>query len=335
MRNAALAGILAISLIAVLAIFGVQRKDPFPEPLAQRDAVRLAIVGDIMLGREVGTLMDTNGYDYPLKNISAFLKNFDISIGNFEGTVRDIYNYRDGLKLKFSFSPKSLTQLVDANFSIMSLANNHAFDYDTAGFEETRQKLQSVGISPLGHPYDVSKGIVTTVELKNRLVSFLGFNATVPAFDTLKAADLVSKTKSENPSSTLIVLIHWGDEYVATHNATQEKIAHALATSGANLIIGTHPHVVQDVELYQDTLIFYSLGNFVFDQNFSAETKKGLMLGVELHATSTDVGLFPVNIVRSQPTLMNKAERTLFLETVSKKSPAALRDQILKGLLTF
>lgn len=337
MRNAALAGVLAICLMAGLAILGATHK-PAPKPVVEptvAPAVKIAIVGDIMLGREVGTLMDKNGYDYPFKNISDFLKNFDLSVGNFEGTVIDKYNYRDGLALKFSFSPKSLAQLIDTNFGVVSLANNHAFDYGPTGFEETKAKLQAVGISPLGQPYDLTKGIVTTVELKDKKISFLAFNATVPVFDTAKAEDLVAKTKAEHPDSLLLVLVHWGDEYKLSHNKKQETIGHALVDSGADLIIGSHPHVVQDIERYKNKVIFYSLGNFVFDQNFSRATQEGLLLGMQLNATTTEVGLFPVNIIKSQPSLMSKTERATFLASLAEKSPTDLGEEITKSLITF
>ncbi len=341
MRNAALAGLLAICLMAGLAIFGATHKVELQKRAVEATVippqapVKIAVTGDIMLGREVGTLMDKNGYDYPLALISPFLKNFDLSVGNFEGTVLEKYNYHDGLKLKFSFSPKSLTQLVNANFGVVSLANNHGFDYGADGFEETKSHLQSEGISPLGHPYDLSKGIVTTVELKGRHVSFLAFNATVPVFDTVKAQDLVAKTKAENPDALIMVLIHWGDEYAPKHNKTQETIGRALIDSGADVILGSHPHVVQDIERYKSKIIFYSQGNFVFDQNFSEATKEGLVLGLELHATSTDIGLFPITIIKSQPALMTKDARIGFFSQLADKSPAELSEQIKSGLLSF
>lgn len=342
MRNAALAGLLAICLMAALAIFGATSRTaqkrpagwpPLANSKATPQAVKIAVVGDMMLGREVGTLMNKNGYNYPLSLITPFLKNFDLSVGNFEGTVREKYNYRDGLALKFSFATSSLAQLIEANFGVVSIANNHAYDYGVDGFDETKSHLQAVGVSPLGHPYDLSRGIVTTVELKGRSISFLAFNATVPVFDTAKAQDLAAKTKAENPGATLMVLIHWGDEYISRHNKKQEEVGHALIDSGADIILGTHPHVVQDIERYNNKLIFYSLGNFVFDQNFSEATKQGLVLGIEFQATSTEVGLFPVNIIKSQPQLMSKEVRSAFLSALADKSQAELRGQIKSGLI--
>ena len=75
---------------------------------------------------------------------------------------------------------------------------------------------------------------------------------------------------------------HWGEEYKKIHNAYQEKLAHAVIDAGADLIIGHHPHVSEDVEQYKGKYIVYSLGNFVFDQNFSEDTRNGLVVKVTL-----------------------------------------------------
>ncbi|MFA6006800.1 MAG: CapA family protein [Candidatus Paceibacterota bacterium] len=336
MRNAALAGILAICLMAGLAVVSAKQNATKKNTEAVIiPPVKFAVVGDIMLGRQVGTLMDTNGYDYPLKNISSFLKNFDLSVGNFGGTVREKYNYRDGLAMKFSFSPKSIAQLIDANFGVVSIANNHAFDYGAPGFDETKTNLQASGISPIGHPYDLSKGIVTTVELRDKKITFMAFNATVPVFDTAKAGDLIAKARTENPGSLLVVLAHWGDEYAPEHNSRQESLGRAFVDRGADIVLGSHPHVVQDIERYKNKLIFYSLGNFIFDQNFSDETRRGLMLGVQLNSTTTELGLFPINITKSQSVLMSKAERASFLAAIAEKSPAELASAIKNSLISF
>lgn len=334
MRNAALAGLLAICLFAGLAIFGVKdRVAENRQALTNNRTITLAAVGDIMLSRQVGTLMDKNGYDYPFRDISPFLKNFDLVFANFEGTVSDHYNYKDGLDLKFSFSPRALPQLSDAHVGVVSVANNHGYDYGSIGFEETKKKLQAEGISPVGHPLDVTKGIVTTVDVKDKQLTFLAFNATYPSFDPKKAVELITKTRTENPDSFLILSMHWGDEYKAVHNRSQETFAHQAIDAGVDIILGHHPHVIQDIELYKGKLVFYSLGNFVFDQNFSEATQEGLLLGIQLEGDTVEAGLFPVHIDHSQPKVMGKERRTALLAALAAKSTPELRAQIAEGLI--
>jgi len=334
MKNAALAGILAICLMALLAIAGVTKRDDNTAKIREKlVSPKVAVVGDIMLGRQVGRLMDTYGYDYALSKIVDFLDNFDLAVGNFEGTVLEEFDYAAGMQLKFSTSLAALTQLVNANFGVLSLANNHGFDYGREGFEESKNNLQAVGISPIGHPYDLSNGIVTTVEVNNRILKFVAFNATVPDFDTSSASELVKNSRIDSPEAVIIVIIHWGDEYKATHNDKQEYIGQLLIDAGSDVIFGSHPHVVQDIASYDDKLIFYSLGNFVFDQNFSTETMEGLLVGIQLNATSTEFGLFPVDLSHSQPKLMPKDVRRRFLNDLAAKSPKDLRDEIKSGII--
>ncbi len=79
-----------------------------------------------------------------------------------------------------------------------------------------------------------------------------------------------------------MISFHWGNEYEIHHNSFQENLAHVAIDAGANLVVGHHPHVIQEIEKYKDGYIAYSLGNFVFDQNFSEDTKSGLLLSVTL-----------------------------------------------------
>jgi poly-gamma-glutamate synthesis protein (capsule biosynthesis protein) len=80
----------------------------------------------------------------------------------------------------------------------------------------------------------------------------------------------------------LVVSFHFGEEYQTKHNARQELLAHKAVDDGAKLVIGAHPHVVEDTEVYKESLIAYSLGNFIFDQSFSAATMQGMLLNIKL-----------------------------------------------------
>ena len=131
----------------------------------------------------------------------------------------------------------------------------------------------------------------------------------------------------------MIVFLHWGEEYQLISSSSQRKLAHSLIDAGADLIIGSHPHVVQEIEKYKGKLIFYSLGNFIFDQYFSRETQKGLAVSLELYPSRIIYKLYPYTLFHSQPKLMNEKEREWFLNNLAEKSSADLRSQIKNGII--
>ena len=112
------------------------------------------------------------------------------------------------------------------------------------------------------------------------------------------------------------IFVHWGSEYTHVPSDRQRSLARAFIDAGADLVIGAHPHVVQPVEIYNGKVIFYSLGNFVFDQNFSFATMHGLMIEVDWEKDRTSFGLIPVNIQKGQVTIAGSEERATILETL-------------------
>ena len=133
----------------------------------------------------------------------------------------------------------------------------------------------------------------------------------------------------------IIINIHWGKEYQGKNNQAQQNLAHQIIDTGADLIIGHHSHVVQNIELYNDKLIFYSLGNFIFDQYFSKEVQQSIAIGVEINSSNEIYHLFPINSQLSQPFLMSQQEADLFLADLASKSTANLSEQIKKGTINI
>jgi len=130
----------------------------------------------------------------------------------------------------------------------------------------------------------------------------------------------IRTAKSLSPYNFLIISIHWGEEY---------KIIEA----GADLMIGHHPHVVQNIEKYQGKLIFYSLGNFIFDQYFSPDTQQGLAVGLEIYPDRLVCQLFPIQINLSQPVLMEWDTASEFLIQLANCSDVNLVDEIESGII--
>jgi gamma-polyglutamate biosynthesis protein CapA len=131
----------------------------------------------------------------------------------------------------------------------------------------------------------------------------------------------------------LIVAAHWGIEYQTYFHPTQQRLAHEFIDAGADVILGHHPHVIQPIEVYNNKLIFYSLGNFVFDQDFSTETMQGLGVGLVLNPQQITAYLFPVEIQGFQPRLLEFKKSGMLLAKLAQDSLAdeATKEQIKQG----
>jgi len=123
------------------------------------------------------------------------------------------------------------------------------------------------------------------------------------------------------------------DYYLPKSLISQQELAQQTIEAGADLISGSHSHIVQEIEEYQGKLIFYSLGNFIFDQYFSTETQQGLVVGLELQPARAIFRLFPIQSHLSQPFLMDKETTEDFLEKLAQKSSQCLSAGIEKGII--
>ena len=201
------------------------------------------------------------------------------------------------------------------------------------GLEETKEWLTKYEINFIGNPlYGNSDNLNSTFFRDD--ITFLAFNQIFPFIvkeeEMIKTIKIV---KSLNPDNFLIVSLHWGEEYKLINSPAQQKLAHQIIKAGADLIIGHHPHVVQNIEKYQGKLIFYSLGNFIFDQYFSPDTQQGLAVGLEIYPDKLVCRLFPLQINLSQPVLMEKNKASEFLTQLAKRSDDKLVDEIKDGII--
>lgn len=294
------------------------------------DATLLS-VGDIMLGRYVETLMNSAGENYPFEKIGQFLRGVDIASGNLEGTIIKDHKQTPDFSTKFSFSPRVAKTLRLNNFNLVFLANNHTLDYGENGLAETNDLLKQFEISASGHPSKIEETNVVIKNVRGQQIAFASFNFTSPYPKEQEVFELVKNLKGKN--NFVVVNIHWGEEYALKANDFQKIVAHNLIDNGADLIIGHHPHVVQEVEQYKNKIIFYSLGNFIFDQYFSKYTKEGLAIGTTLNDQGVIYRLFPIDIVQSQPSLMTGVKAQEWLSDLSTRSDPALTDKLKSGMI--
>ncbi len=257
----------------------LEAADP-PEP------VTLAFVGDMMFDRYVRERADRMGYDAILADAVPAFGSSTVRLGNLEGpitTFAPVSDYRvaNANHYRFTFATTTAALLARYGFSAVSLGNNHALNFGGEGLAQTKDWLTRAGVGYLGAPDEP----YTPWRLATN-----GRQIAVYGYDLWNANDVatLSDRITREPSDTFVVVMaHWGDEYAEQPNAQQIAVAHRLVDAGADLIIGSHPHVIEPKEEYRGAWIYYSLGNFVFDQYFSAEVRCGAVVRVTLVPKST------------------------------------------------
>ena len=264
-----------------------------PEPAKTS---KMIFVGDIMLDRGVEQSIKDNGggsYTFPFLKIADYLKSADLAIGNLEGPISD-KGYNVGSIYSFRADPKAIGGLEFAGFDAVSFANNHVFDYTREAFEDTLKRLDKAGIFCVGAGFSEKEAyaskVITVGAAKIAFLAYsnLGSKSWEAEGDSsgiawLSQEDLRSGIKEAKTRADLVVVMfHLGEEYKTTSNSEQKSFARLAIDSGADLVVGHHPHVAQEVEKYKGKYIAYSLGNFVFDQDFSKETMEGLALEVTI-----------------------------------------------------
>ena len=297
--------IIVIGIILFISSFLIEPKvieivPKTDEEKANKEEITLMLVGDIMLDRGVEYMVekyDDGDFKFPFLKIADDLKGAKLLFGNLEGPISD-KGTKVGSIYSFRNDPKAIEGLSYAGFDVISLANNHAFDYGREALEDTFLRLKTAGIDYVGAGFNEGEayGGSTPVikEIEGTKIGFLAYTNLGP--ETWKATERNSgiawinendfekiKKDIENAKSQadiLIVSLHSGEEYLSELTQFQIEFSKAAIDAGANIVIGHHPHVIQRNEKYKDGWIFYSLGNFVFDQAFSEKTMQGQIVEV-------------------------------------------------------
>lgn len=252
---------------------------PLP-PTATPDTrpITVAITGDIMLARSITQQILATSDRYPFNNTADYLAGFDLTVGNLECAVSTLGQATPGKQYTFEATPQGFTRLVAAGFDIVSVANNHSGDYGKAAFSDMLAKLPTYNITPLGGGANLTAAHTPVIKtVHSTRIGFLAYceiqpnsfaaTATAPGHawldPTLMQADIKALRAQVD---FLVVFTHWGIEYQLNQDADQRAMAHLAVDSGADFVVGAHPHVIQPSETYNGKPIVYSLGNFVFDE---------------------------------------------------------------------
>lgn len=282
--------------------------------------------GDMMLDRNVGAKIAKNGLDPLLVSLAGeenrFFMGSDLISANLEGAVtKSGQHYAPVAQNDFAFSTSTVAGLKKYNFNFFNIANNHLTDQGAKGVEETRVNLADLDFDFSGcADAQVGECSAKALEINGVKVSMIGLSMVYHNFDLEQAKKIIVEQKKNN--DLVIINIHWGVEYDHKYNTTQSITAHALLDSGADVIIGHHPHVVQGLEIYNNKPIFYSLGNFIFDQYFSTDTQTGLAVGLSIDQTAKKktIYFYPIKGKNSVVSLMSGLEKDNFLQSLKQWS---------------
>ncbi len=248
----------------------------------QKRIANMLFGGDVMLDRTVRTTVHRLSASYFTDKIHRIFWAQDINMVNIEGPITDNISVSNVTMdnpnhFKFTFSKEQTKEFCDINrINIISIGNNHILNFGRDGLKQTQKFLEENNIDYVGVPEENAKNIVYK-DMGGRKIAFVAYNDFAsPSLE--KTIELVERAKQN--SDFTVVYPHWGQEYNKKMTKKQRDTAHLLVDAGADLIVGAHPHVIEPVEIYKNKVIFYSLGNFVFDQYFSNDVRERLLLNV-------------------------------------------------------
>lgn len=266
-----------------------------------RNVVRVAAVGDVMLGDHpvcfghgVRSTARRLGVSTLLANALPLLREHDLLIGNLECVLSDFnHDERRISSSELRGDPEFADSLNICDFTVFSVANNHMLQHGTEAFQETCANLIRNDISPIGLWEDGFSKVVLR-EIRGVKLALLAYsfrpehfckeNSFYAQASKERVIEQICRIRVDHPDHIVILSLHWGEEYLTTPSAEQVQWAHDFVEAGASLIVGHHPHVLQGFERYKGALIAYSLGNFLFD-SWQQETRESVILSCEI---STD-----------------------------------------------
>ncbi len=239
--------------------------------------ISISFVGDILLASHVENKINQAGLNYPFEKVSSLLSTSDFTIGNLESAIGLGGTPSVNKEYTFRANPKVLEGVKWSGIDILSVANNHVLDYGTSAFYETLESIESVDLQYVGAGRNQAEAFKPVIQNKNgKKVVFFAASRVIPngawhagqkwpgvagIYDPNK---LLKSMEGFNQDDIVVVYLHWGVEKESIPKPYQRKLARLLIDNGADVVIGSHPHVLQGFEFYRDGLIAYSLGNFVF-----------------------------------------------------------------------
>lgn len=235
--------------------------------------------GDMQFDRYIRSVSRKRGGTFIFDGLRSEFQKVDLVVANLEGPITDNTSLSEASaegsrdNYIFTFPPETAALLQKENVKLVNIGNNHILNFNEEGARQTKELLSWAEVDYFGSPLsgDERTSIQTLSDIR---IGFVNYNEFVWK-GRGKAFEDIAAVKSD--VDFLVVYTHWGKEYVPA-TLEMKTLSHEFIDAGADLVIGSHPHVVQEKEAYQGKWIYYSLGNFIFDQYFRPETQAGLVV---------------------------------------------------------
>ncbi len=310
MRFVRITAVVAASLGGLALLLTPSSIAPPPAPPPDGGGVRVLILGDMMFDRYIREVSNIVGQDFILSCIAPFLKNADLVVANLEGPITSNPSLSLGAPIEsaesytFTFPPETADLLHRHGIRAVNLGNNHSTNFGLEGLEETRMRLGAKGVRHFGGVNGTEP--VAQIEVGGVALSLVSYNQ----FGGDAPAVVAERIAAEHAfGRRVIVYTHWGDEY-ADPAAQMRDTARLFVAAGASAVIGSHPHIVGSHERMGDAIVYYSLGNFIFDQYFSDMVTHGLALLMHIPKDPSQ----PISITE-YPLILHTDGRTCLRET--------------------
>lgn len=255
--------------------------------ISEKTYVKILFVGDLMFDRGIKYYADKNGgNDFIFEKIHTILQDNDLVVANLEGPITNEKSVSAGTAIGspdnyfFTFDPSWAETLFKNNIKLVNLGNNHISNFGSAGIKSTIKYLLAARVDFFGAP-EYKKSIIKNISgIKIAFVAYNQFDQDLPEV----TINEIKQIKAGGEADIIIIFSHWGEEYQNIATDFQRELGRQFIDNGADLIIGSHPHVIELMETYNGKRIYYSLGNFIFDQYFNEDVRKGLGIVVKIDA---------------------------------------------------
>ena len=255
------------------------------EKMKEEDTLTISLLGDCSIGdayrvqtyeESYATAVDVHGVAWPFSLVREYLDADDLTVANLEvvfTTKKRQADKRTNLVAK----PKYAQVLLYSGINVLNTANNHSYDFYKAGFLESMETLDSIGMPYFGSPDPGADGVedkLLVLEVKGVKLGFVGF--TYPdGSDLPRLAERISRLRAEG-CDLVIASLHWGRELQRYPGSGQPGYARQVLEAGADVVYGHHPHILQPVQFYNGKPVFYSLGNFSFGAIGTSDRETGI-----------------------------------------------------------